>query len=81
VLLAAGWAVVVDCPPSTVSTATFELAPLDPVVGLVVATGRTTGEELAGAVDQLRGAGTAPSALVFDEGHGGRRRSRRGNAG
>ena len=80
VLLAAGWAVVVDCPPSTVSTATFELAPLDPVVGLVVATGRTTGEELAGAVDQLRGAGTAPSALVFDEGRGGRRRSRRRNA-
>jgi Mrp family chromosome partitioning ATPase len=81
VLLAAGWAVVVDCPPSTVSTATFELAPLDPVVGLVVATGRTTGEELADAVDQLRGAGTAPSALVFDEGRAGRRRSRRADAG
>ncbi|MGY1914629.1 hypothetical protein [Blastococcus sp. SYSU DS0973] len=67
-LLEAGWAVVVDCPPSTLSTATFDLAPLNPVVGLVVATRRTTGQQLAGAVEQLRGAGMMPSALVFDQG-------------
>jgi Mrp family chromosome partitioning ATPase len=79
-LLQAGWAVVVDCPPSTTSTAAFELASLDPVIGLVVATGRTTGDELAGAVDQLRGAGTPPSALVFDDGHVGRGRRARRNA-
>ena len=72
-LLAAGWAVVVDCPPSALSTATLELVPLDPAIGLVVATGQTTGEQLAGAVDQLRGTGTPPSALVFDNGRTARR--------
>lgn len=66
-LLEAGWTVVIDCPPATESTSAFELTGLDPLIGVVVARGRTTSEELTAAVDQLAGDRTQVTVLV-DEG-------------
>jgi Mrp family chromosome partitioning ATPase len=73
-LLEAGWTVVVDCPPATASTAVFELARLDPVIGVVVG-GRTTADELAAAVDRLPGDRSQMTVLV-DEGRHGPRQHR-----
>jgi hypothetical protein len=59
-LLSAGWTVVVDCPAAGLSTAAFELAPLNPVTGVVASRGRTTADELAATVDDLRAVGSWP---------------------